>query len=274
MKNILVMLALALLVSPLLAQEEDAEGCKDSARLSRMKSCRIESCDQKDFDSAQVRTGPDEGQMKDVEGQVETIIYSCLDNVSFLQMARNAENALKLAGFTTVYAGKGTNEYPSYTGRKGGVWVHVQTQPNGSQTYTQTIITTKEMEQQMVASAESMEADITKSGYCSIYGIHFDTGKASILPDSAECLGEMAKVMKKNAAWKLQVEGHTDNVGGKETNMKLSQARADSVRLWLTEHGVQAARLTSKGFGETKPVAGNMDEEGRAKNRRVDLRKL
>ncbi len=274
MKITFAILLLTLFVSPLFAQEEDAEGCKDSSTLSRMKSCHIRSCDKKDFDQAQIPTGSADEQVQVVEGEVETIIYECADNVSFLQMARNAENALKRAGFTTVYSGGGMNTYPTYSARKGGVWVNVQTQPNGGQTYTQIVVHTKEMEQQMVASAEAMEADIAKSGYCSIYGVHFDTGKAAILPDSESCLGEMAKLLKSNASWKLQVEGHTDNVGGKEANLKLSQARADSVRGWLVSHGVEGSRLTAKGFGETKPVAENTTEDGRARNRRVDLRKL
>ena len=126
----------------------------------------------------------------------------------------------------------------------------------------------------MVASAESMEAAITKTGYCSIYGILFDTGKATIQPASEKCLNEMVKLLKNNPSWKLQIEGHTDNVGGKEGNMKLSQSRAEGVRGWLVSHGIESARLTAKGFGETKPVADNTTDDGRAKNRRVDLRKL
>ena len=72
MKNALVVVALVLFVSPLLAQEEDAEGCKDSTVLSRMKSCRIESCDKKDFDRGNIRTGASDEQMQGVEGEVET----------------------------------------------------------------------------------------------------------------------------------------------------------------------------------------------------------
>jgi len=274
MKNLLVLAAAALCVFPILAQEEDAEGCKDSQVLSRMKSCRIESCDKKDFDRADVRTGASDEQMQAVEGEVETLIYRCGDNVSFLSIVRNAENALKAAGFTKVYSGPGMNESPAYSARKGGVWIDIQTQINGGQTYTQTVVRSKEMEQEMTASAESMEAEIAKSGYCSIYGILFDTAKATIQPPSEKCLTEMVKLLKNNPAWKLQVEGHTDNVGGKEVNAKLSQSRAEAVRAWLVAHGVDSARLSAKGFGDSKPVADNATEDGRAKNRRVDLRKL
>jgi outer membrane protein OmpA-like peptidoglycan-associated protein len=274
MKRPLLILAAVLLALPLAAQEEDAEGCKDSALMTRMKGCSIRSCDTKDFDSAAIRTDRDDDKAKSVEGAVETLIYQCPDNVSFLAIVRNAENALKRAGFTTVYSGAGMNEAPAYSARKGGIWVDIQTQPNGGQTYTQTVVHTKEMEQTMTASAADWEQAINATGSCSIYGVLFDSGKATIQPGSETCLSEMAKLLANNATWKMQVEGHTDNVGGKDANLKLSQARAESVRAWLVAHGVAGDRLTPKGFGETKPIAENTTDDGRAKNRRVDLRKL
>ncbi len=73
---------------------------------------------------------------------------------------------------------------------------------------------------------------------------------------------------------KLRVEGHTDNQGNAAANQGLSEKRAQAVVVWLTAHGVAAARLTAKGFGQTKPVAENGTEEGRAKNRRVELAKM
>lgn len=278
MKALALSVLLAMATVPLLAQQEDAEGCKDSAVLSRMKSCWIDSCDKKDFDKAMLRTGPDSDQaitpQTSVEGSVETIIYKCTDNVSFLAMARNAENALKSAGLTIVFSGPGYDGTPTVTARKGGLWVSVEPATNGGQTYTQTIVRSQQMEQQMAATAEEWETSINATGSCSIYGVLFDSGKSSIQPSSTTCLNEMAKLLKKNTAWKMQVEGHTDNVGGKEANLKLSQARAEAVRTWLIAHGVAADRLVAKGFGETKPVVPNSDEQGRSKNRRVDLRKL
>jgi outer membrane protein OmpA-like peptidoglycan-associated protein len=267
-------LVLTLAAFPLTAQEEDAEGCKDSTVLSRMKSCHIESCDKKDFDSANIRTGHEDEKVRAVEGEVEIITYRCGDNVSFLSIARNAESALKAAGYTAVYSGAGVNEAPVYSAHKGGVWVEVQTSNNGGQTYIETVVRSKEMEQQMAASAEEWESAINSTGYCSIYGVLFDTGKATIQPSSEKCLAEMAKLLTKNPSWKMQVEGHTDNVGAADANLKLSQARADAVRSWLGAHGVAAARLVAKGFGDSKPVADNSSDEGRAKNRRVDLRKM
>ena len=277
MKTLAMFLLLTLASFPLHAQQEDAEGCKDSDALSRMRNCSIYTCDKKDFDKAVLRTGPDkdgERPEKSVEGSVETIIYQCADNVSFLSMARNAENALKSAGYTMVFSGPGDNFSPAVTARKGGMWVAVETSVNGGQTYTQTVVRVQQMEQQMAATAEDWETTINDKGYCSIYGVLFDSGKSSIQVSSAPCLNEMVKLLKKNAAWKMQVEGHTDNVGGKEANAKLSQARADAVRSWLIGHGIAGDRLMAKGFGEAKPIEDNLTEEGRSKNRRVDLRKL
>ena len=80
--------------------------------------------------------------------------------------------------------------------------------------------------------------------------------------------------MNENPTLKLRVEGHTDNVGAAAVNQSLSEKRAQSVVAWLNAHRVPAARLTAKGFGATKPVAENSSEDGRAKNRRVELVKM
>lgn len=279
MKKLTLILAM-FLVFPLAAQElePDAENCSDSTTISRMPKCRIDTCEKKDFDEADIRISADleEGFKKQhVEGEKDYIEYVCDASVSYLNIARNAEAALKKAGFTIVFFGKGQNDRPALAARKGGVWVGIQTETNGtSPVYYQTVVRSKDMEETMFADAAAMEAEITSSGYCSIYGILFDTGKASIQPESAKCLNEVATLLKKNATWKMQIEGHTDNVGPKETNMKLSQARADSVRSWLVSNGIEGARLTAKGFGDSKPRMENTTEDGRSKNRRVDLRKL
>ena len=72
----------------------------------------------------------------------------------------------------------------------------------------------------------------------------------------------------------MTIEGHTDNVGAKETNMKLSQRRAEAVRSWLVGQGIDGGRLLARGLGDSKPVAENATEDGRAKNRRVALVKM
>jgi outer membrane protein OmpA-like peptidoglycan-associated protein len=80
--------------------------------------------------------------------------------------------------------------------------------------------------------------------------------------------------MKQQGEWHFEVQGHTDNVGGKGANQKLSDDRAATVVGWLVKNGVDKARLTAKGYGDTQPVAENTSDEGRAKNRRVELKKI
>jgi OOP family OmpA-OmpF porin len=277
MKKAALLFAIAICVAlPTLAQEDEA-GCKDSTILSRMPKCVIVSCDKKDFDAADIRLGRngDDGYKKqNVEGATEILKYQCDESISFLNIQRNAEAALKRAGFTIVYSGPGDDEHPVVSAHKGNVWISVMTQQDALPQYVQTVVETKAMEETMEASAESFASEIEKTGSCSIYGILFDSGKATIQPASAQCLGEVAKLLTTNAAWRMQIEGHTDNVGAKAANAALSQQRADSVRTWLTGHGIAAARLTAKGFGDSKPIADNTSDEGRAKNRRVTLTKL
>ena len=105
--------------------------------------------------------------------------------------------------------------------------------------------------------------------------VQFKTGSSEILGASDELLTKVAAVFKEHAEiTKVLVEGHTDNQGVAANNQKLSDARAASVRTWLTKHGVDGARLASKGFGQDKPIATNDTEEGRAKNRRVEFKIL
>ena len=102
--------------------------------------------------------------------------------------------------------------------------------------------------------------------------VQFQTGKAEILPDSFGLLDEVAKVLVDNPQIQLlQVEGHTDSTGSANINRKLSQQRAESVLNYLSSKGVKKARMTPKGFGPDRPLAGNEDEVGREKNRRVEF---
>jgi len=104
-----------------------------------------------------------------------------------------------------------------------------------------------------------------------LYGILFDFNSAAIRPESKPVLDEVLSVLKNEAAWKLTIEGHTDAIGSDEQNQTLSQKRAESVKAYLIGGGIDAGRLKTAGFGESKPVADNGSELGRAQNRRVEL---
>jgi OmpA-OmpF porin, OOP family len=116
-----------------------------------------------------------------------------------------------------------------------------------------------------------LQKDLASKGRARLYGILFDTNSARIRAESFATLDEVGRVLAGQAAWALTVEGHTDSTGTADRNQVLSQQRAASVAEYLTAKGVAAGRLTTVGFGQTKPVADNATELGRAQNRRVEL---
>jgi outer membrane protein OmpA-like peptidoglycan-associated protein len=101
--------------------------------------------------------------------------------------------------------------------------------------------------------------------------VYFATKKDTILDKSFEVLKQVAGVVKAKPLIKIRIEGHTDDVGKDKDNMSLSQRRAESVKKFLVNEGIEADRLTAEGFGETKPLADNKTEEGKAENRRVEF---
>lgn len=135
------------------------------------------------------------------------------------------------------------------------------------------VIETGPMETGKVSvNAAAMARDIAATGRVILYGILFDTDKSDIKPESEPTLSEIAKLLQQDLTLKLYVVGHTDNVGGLDYNKQLSERRAASVVSYLTEQeGIESARLTATGAGMQTPVAPNDTEEGRAKNRRVEL---
>jgi OOP family OmpA-OmpF porin len=119
----------------------------------------------------------------------------------------------------------------------------------------------------------SLRQQLAKEGHVALYGIYFDTDKSVPRPESEPTLENILKLLKEDASLKLEIQGHTDNTGAADHNSTLSEARAASVKQWLTDHGIAADRLTSQGYGATRPVADNNTPEGRGKNRRVELAK-
>ena len=120
--------------------------------------------------------------------------------------------------------------------------------------------------------SESLAGQLAREGEANLYGLYFDSAKATLKPASEATLQQVLGVLNADPALRLVVAGHTDSEGEDAYNQRLSEQRAEAVMQWLTGKGVDAARLTSEGLGESRPVADNGSDAGRALNRRVQLR--
>ena len=257
----------------LIAQEDapqDAEGCKDSPIITRMPGSTIHSCENKEYEQVKMPVGKNkDGEVteKTLEGEFHSWDYGTREGVSEIQVFRNFETALKQAGMKIVYE----DSPATITANKGDTWYWLQ---NSGSYYYQTLLTVKSMQQEVMADASSIADELSKSGHIALYGIHFETAKATILPDSETVLADVAKMLQQNSDVKVRIEGHTDNVGSAAANQTLSEKRAQAVVAWLSSHGIEGSRLQAKGWGASKPVGDNATEDGRAKNRRVELVKI
>jgi len=270
--NVQLLFALLLMASPLtMTAQDDAQGCKDSALLTRMSGCVIAYCSQSEFDAAELQTSiTKDPRTTHVEGKIEKIHYTCAGK-SGLQVRRNAEQALKAAGYTLDFSGYDVPDH-YVTAHKGAQWVAVMAAEMTDECdYDVTTVLTEAMKQEMTSDASAWAAEIGKTGHAAVYGIEFDTGKATLKPASEKVLGDVLSLLQAQPDWKMKIEGHTDSTGTKAGNMTLSQQRAAAVVAWLVKKGIPAERLTAVGFGDSKPVADNATDEGRARNRRVEL---
>jgi len=128
--------------------------------------------------------------------------------------------------------------------------------------------------QQMQKELSALQAEVKQTGrgmVLTLSDVLFATGKAELLPGALRTIQELAGYLKKHPERQLVVEGHTDNVGDAGYNLELSQRRADSVSLALQQQGIEAGRISTKGFGEEFPVASNANPGGRQQNRRVEI---
>ncbi|MBX7183919.1 MAG: OmpA family protein [Vicinamibacteria bacterium] len=119
---------------------------------------------------------------------------------------------------------------------------------------------------------ENWAARLARDCKVPLYGVFFDFNKATLKLESEPVLNRALALLQGNTE-KVEIRGHTDSVGGDAANLTLSEARAAAVRTWLVSHGVDGARIASRGYGKTQPVADNSTDAGRAKNRRVELAK-
>ncbi len=248
------------------AQEADAENCKDHPMFSRMKNYIISDC-KTSFDAVEFYMPG--SQTKTVEGQVTRINYSLREGApmpSVLQVRRNYGNAVKSLSGSVLF-----DEEIYLTAKvvKNGkeIWVKLDVYNDGRD-FTLNVLEVEAMVQEVTADA--MYDALTKDGFMALY-INFDTGKSAIKPESMPIVEQIAALMKAHTDLKLSIEGHTDNVGTAASNKTLSEQRAKAVLDAVVKQGIAANRMTAIGWGQDKPVADNRTEEGRAKNRRVEI---
>lgn len=249
-------------------------------------------------------------ELLELEGKVTSISYRIPGEHSALEVFRNYEKALQQGGFETLFACHGpetcgTDMMPfiSLEGRvrpqsfgdavfgsaserivlsrrsdetgEVHVFLHVVEDTTNNRTYLyQQIIegTELELDQIKTLQADELQQSLERHGYVAIPGIYFDSAKAEIKPESSAALSEMAKLLTSNAGLKVYVVGHTDNQGSLDTNLALSQSRAQAVVEALRDsYSIDVARLVAKGVASFSPVASNAQEAGRSRNRRVEL---
>jgi outer membrane protein OmpA-like peptidoglycan-associated protein len=178
--------------------------------------------------------------------------------ISNVLLTRAYHDALTKGGWAIVE--ERTSVIKAHYAQKGrNIWAMVSPNPGG---YTINVAD---------AGSVDLGADLAKACHVALYGVLFDFNKSTLQPSSDAALQPVATLMAADKTLKLEIQGHTDNVGNDAYNQTLSEARAKAVATWLTQHGVAADRLTPKGYGKTKPVADNGSDEGRAKNRRVEI---
>lgn len=152
----------------------------------------------------------------------------------------------------------------------GGItWCQLETTTLG-QTYL-TIVDEKPFERSLTFGPLEIKAALDKDGRIILYDILFDYDKATLKQSSDKQLQHIVTMMLENPDLKVEVQGHTDNQGSDEYNLNLSQLRAETVASYLGLFGIHSERLIPKGYGESQPVDTNETEEGRARNRRVEL---
>jgi outer membrane protein OmpA-like peptidoglycan-associated protein len=282
-RGLVSILIIVFFVSPAMAQKtplRDRPGFKDPTLFTRMPNYYLSYADsvvEKPFDAYQFEIIQGGKRSKErVEGHYWYYKYRYDESAgpipSPLQIVRNYEAAAAKiggkvmgnspdGGWTTLMIPRDSRE----------IWAFVQPYYGGKE-YHVLIVERQAMQQDVVASADVLGKGLEASGHAEVPGIFFDFGKADIKPESRPALEQVAKLLKASPSLRVWVVGHTDYVGSPETNVTLSNARAASVVKALSQQfGIDPRRLAPQGVGPYAPLTTNATEEGRAKNRRVEL---
>lgn len=228
-----------------------------------MPNYEITQAEDREFDSFQFFDGK---AMVPVEGRFWRRTYVLKEGAvkaSSLQIIRNYANAIRKAGGMVFTEGRCEGkQYGEWEG-----WLAINAHGYG-EWYEMFVVERQAMRQDVTANA-MLEA-LNRDGFVALY-INFDVNKADIKPESKHIVDEIAVLLKNNPSLKVRTEGHTDNTGDAQKNKILSEQRAQSVKNALVKLGIDAGRMKAVGWGQERPIADNRSEEGRAKNRRVEI---
>jgi OmpA-OmpF porin, OOP family len=266
-----IVLCLSYLVVGVALAQNDVKGSKDHPLITRMPDYHISKYVVSDFGAFDPTVIG--GKAVHWEGKKYSYGYTLKESgskqVSMLQIVRNYEAAIrKIDGKILGGDERRVAAEISKGGALTGVYVEAFSE---GRYYELTIVESQPMQQEVVADASAMQNDLTASGKTIVHGIYFATGSATIKPESEPALAEMVKLLNGSPALKVHIVGHTDSDGSLDSNIKLSSDRAASVVKALNARGITAARLRPVGVGPYSPVASNGTDDGRAKNRRVEL---
>jgi outer membrane protein OmpA-like peptidoglycan-associated protein len=257
----------------LLKQTLVAPSGSDYKLLGHMPNFIAGKPEKKRFDQHEFLVHSDDGNNPtNVQGTYYAIEYDLQKGAlgpTELESQMNYRNALKTLGAQILYTDD-TSTVARYDDNGQEIWMQVDSDENNGEIQV-TVVEEKAFQASIKpAQASELKAALDKDGHVALY-INFDFDKATLRPDAAPVIAQVLALLKDNPGLKLSVVGNTDNVGGHDYNVKLSQERAASVVAELVKDGIASDRLQSSGVGPDKPIADNDSSSGRAKNRRVEL---